>query len=54
MGGGWVLVVKVFLGETIITMSNGSSHWLLPYPSRVISRTFFQQARVLERTASGR
>lgn len=31
----------VFLGETIITMSNGSSHRSLPQPSTVISRTFF-------------
>lgn len=30
----------VFLGETIITMSNGSSHRPLPEPSTVISRTF--------------
>lgn len=33
----------VFLGETIITMSNGSSHRSLPQPSTVISRTFFFQ-----------
>lgn len=32
----------VFLGETIITMSNGSSHRPLPEPSTVISRAFFQ------------
>lgn len=40
-GGGYRYTV--FLGETIITMSNGSSHQSLPQPSTVISRTFFFQ-----------
>lgn len=39
VGGGYRYTV--FLGETIITMSNGSSHRSLPLPSTVISRTFF-------------
>lgn len=38
--GEGLLRYTVFLGEAIITMSNGSSHRPLPEPSTVMSRTF--------------